>query len=162
MGKSWTSLVRSKECDCFEGPPPSSIEDCLALCLSQQPSLPGSFSGTCGQHVSDLLPAYTDHTVGRGPPGEGTMCLSGPLFPSLCKEAVGPAQRSPWSRTWLSPPRASGGQQGTIAQGTGGCSGGDKGGASPQHCPDLERKTGERGKAWKSRLLCSPEQAGIP
>lgn len=101
-GKAETSVVRAEECDCPKSPPFSPIEDSMAICLSQQPPLPGSFSGTCDQHVSDLFRAYSDHTVARGLPGWGTLCLSGPLFPHLYKEGVGPTQRSQWRQTWLS------------------------------------------------------------
>lgn len=61
-GRAETSL-RAEEYDCPKGPPSSPIEDSLGPLL--QPAFPESFSGAWGQHVSDLLPAYTDHTVGR-------------------------------------------------------------------------------------------------
>lgn len=85
--KAQTSLVIADECGCPKGSPSSPIEDSLALCFSQQPPFPGPFSGAHGQHVSHLLLTCIDQRVGRGLPGESTLCLSlGLHFPISTKK----------------------------------------------------------------------------
>lgn len=127
----------------FSTPNSSPAEDTLALCSvgiasadslaslgpparrtrANGPGLPSllghALPGARGQHVSSLPPACTDCTVGRG-------CLSGLPFLHLCKERVGPTQKSQGMQTWVGPFQAAGWQLGPI-RGAKGCKVGGRG-----------------------------------
>lgn len=139
-GKRGDSLVRAEECGCPRVPPSSPAEDSLALCSASsasanslpssgpflgpgarklranEPGLPSllghALLGASGQCVNGLLPTCTDHPVGRGPPGEGTLCLSGPPFPHLYREGVEPAQKASRGRPGLAHPKHQAGSRG--------------------------------------------------